>query len=683
MPVERRPGTGIEGFDGPSFADLGLVLASAHASVALRGTARPGPRRTTAVAIDSPLRQLRAGIADAHDRALVAHGILQRRALRRLALVAPDAPRAAGGTVSSEEAFKPLARSTRTELNGDDLARLGCGDVGAVFGAGYDQDGCNPDVRLDAEGWPLVGVTRLALRGGARGLGELRAACAAAVEPSPDWTQQAVEQGARLLAMYLGLHLCLADAGFVVVARGTASSLPRPHGGGAGQGELRVEVVDVDLVPRPHLQVDAELRVDGRPAGGVRGLVLEVRERDGRPVGPDAGGRVRCFLGRKGADSVPVMLSEFHMAHFARGDQGVALGPEFARYSGRRATRLPSGGLLLVDRVVTVDGERGRLSGGATHLTEYDSPADAWYYQDTANASMPNCVYMETSLQSALMVGYYLGATLSEPDTDYSLRNLGGTATLLRELDTRDTTLRQWSQLLSTTSMPGSILQSFAYRSAVDGEDLYQGESLFGYFSQDALANQTGLDGGRRVDPWLSDQRPAPEVRTVDIADRRRRAAGGVGPACAKGHLALLDEMQVVDGGGRHGLGYLHARREIDPAAWFFARHFHLDPVVPGSLGVESVIQALQEWMVDGGLADGLESPEFVVPVGIPFSWKYRGQILPTDQYSALEVHVKDVARRPGRVRVVADASVWKPGLRIYELTDLAVELRTAGAHPW
>jgi hypothetical protein len=34
-------------------------------------------------------------------------------------------------------------------------------------------------------------------------------------------------------------------------------------------------------------------------------------------------------------------------------------------------------------------------------------------------------------------------------------------------------------------------------------------------------------------------------------------------------------------------------------------------------------------------------------------------------------------------VRVVADARMWKPGLRIYELTDIAVELREEGAQPW
>ena len=140
--------------------------------------------------------------------------------------------------------------------------------------------------------------------------------------------------------------------------------------------------------------------------------------------------------------------------------------------------------------------------------------------------------------------------------------------------------------------------------------------------------------------------------------------------------LALLDLIEVVDGGGDHDQGYLHALRRIDPDDWFFARHFHLDPVIPGSLGVETAIQAVQEWMLNSRMDSGMADPRFLIPADIELTWKYRGQFLPTDRQCELEVHIKTVERRPGSVVVTVDASLWKPGLRIYELIDLAVELR-------
>ena len=608
---------------------------------------------------------LRDTIAQAHVSALRAQTALQALMLRGRTTavttpVTPGAPAALAaapaGTApeaAEEGAFKPLARTPVTRLDAHQLSRLAAGDIAGVFGPAYDQGETNPGLRL-ADGAPLVltGVDTITRTG-------LTATC-----DTVDLVE-ATLQAAQVLALHLGLHLCLPDATFVQQHAGLAE--------GAVGGGLDLRVVDADLVPRPFVKVSATFRGGGR----VSDLVLAVHEKPGTAIGPSRGGTVPEWLGRKGASGERAMLSEFHLAHLARGDQGIAFGPEFAHYTGTKATRLPTGGLLLVDRVLHLRGERGKLDGAA-YETEYDSPAESWYYADTANDSMPHFVYMETSLQAALLMGYYLGPTLSTPDATMSLRNLGGSATVLREVDLRGKTIRQSSELLSTTILPGSSLQNFSYLLAAEGEPFYRGETLFGYFSDEALANQTGLDAGRSVPAWL-DENPSP-VRRIDIAARR---ADPRAPLCSRGKLALLDTVDVVDGGGRHGHGYLHSIRHIDPDDWFFTRHFHLDPVIPGSLGVESVIHALQEWLLDAGHADGLHDPGFVIPVGAEFTWKYRGQFLPTDGETRLEAHIKEVRRGPGRVRVTADASLWKPGLRIYELTDLSVELRERGAQPW
>ncbi|MFD2419704.1 beta-ketoacyl synthase [Amycolatopsis pigmentata] len=574
---------------------------------------------------------LRKSIMDAHVSALRAQERMQLALLR----TPPPAPLRA--STVDEGAFKPLARTPVTNLDRAHLERLAEGAIADVFGPAYDQGGANPDIRLGA-GNPLV-LTSATLRPDG-----------VAVTWEGQDGEEAARQAAQLFALYLGLHLCLPDA---VFAHEPLAPLPT--------GPLDFHLTAADLVPRPWLRLH----------GHGTDVAVTVEEKPGTPIGPERGGQVPD-LGRKGA-----LLSEFHMAHLARGDQGIAMGPEFAHYTGRKATRLPTGGLLLVDRVVRIDGERGKFDH-ATYTTEYDSPADSWYYAETANDSMPNFVYMETSLQAALLVGYYLGPTLSTPERTMSLRNLGGTATVLREVDLRDKTIRQESELLSTTILPGSSLQSFAYTLFTDGEPFYRGETLFGYFSDEALANQTGLDAGKSVPTWLDEHRPA--TRRIDL-DRRR--ADPAARLCSRGNLTLLDYVDVVDGGGHYGEGYLHSVRRIAPDDWFFARHFHLDPVIPGSLGVESVIHAMQEWLLDAGLADGLRDPGFIVPEGSPFTWKYRGQFLPSDGACTLEVHLKEIRRGPGRVRVTADASLWKPGLRIYELTDVAVEIREQGAQPW
>ncbi|MEC3918596.1 beta-hydroxydecanoyl-ACP dehydratase [Nocardia sp. CDC160] len=616
------------------------------------------------------IAQIRAGVVEAHRAALTAQTALQREIWRRARgraaveaevpalligadevgrdhvagpIATPKSPAASERSAqrrfhAAEGAFKPLARTTVVGLDRDALEMLTVAEMESVFGGSHRRDGVEVAARLAAS-TPLVltEVSSIELYGG---IGNGRVV--ARFEGDP---RAAALQAAEVFAVFTGMPLCLSGS-TLTGGVGDASV-------GTASGAVELVVDRLDVVPRPFLQATA--RLDGVAEAVV--VTVMVAERAGAGVGP-------------GEAAPGLLLNEFHMAHLARGDQAIAMGPEFAPYTGVRATRLPTGGLLLVDRVLRFDGARGNLES-ASYDTEYDSPADSWYYGDTANDSMPHFVYMETSLQAALLMGYYAGPTLTQPGTTLSLRNLGGTATVLRQIDLRDKTIQQSSRLLSTTILPGSSLQTFDYTLSVDGQPFYQGETMFGYFSDQALGNQTGLDAGRSVPSWLT-AHPEAATRVIDVAARRADPAAR---ACSRRKLALIDRVEVVDEGGNYGAGYLHSLRTIDPEDWFFARHFHLDPVIPGSLGVESVIHAVQEWMLDSGFADGMADPAFRIPAGIAFSWRYRGQFLPTDGTVELEAHIKSVRRDGHGATVVVDGSLWKPGLRIYELIDLAVEL--------
>ncbi|MFE6921413.1 beta-ketoacyl synthase [Nocardia sp. NPDC057663] len=680
-------------FDGIAFDPVGAVDArtgQAELSTTFI-TQAPEPAPTSAVSlysdaavidsVPSPIAELRTGVVTAHRAALAAQVAMQRALWVRAtgsatsgdeAVATADTGRTNGqrghrgtreagrvtGIAAREGAFKPLARTGRTHLDRAALALLAEGAVTEVFGPAYQRDGVEVAVRL-AAGEPLVlrEIELIELYGGS---GDGRVV--ARYEGAPG---AAGRQAAEVFALFTGMHLCLSRSTLTgatrvvpeLTAAGTETTSvvtgSTAAGTGATQGTLELVVTGLDLVPRPHVTGTVSF------SGGAPSVAVEVAvtEPAGSGVGP--------------GKAVPsLLLNEFHMTHLARGDQAIAMGPEFAEYTGVRATRLPTGGLLLVDRVRDFDGARGTLDH-ASYTTEYDSPADSWYYADTANDSMPHFVYMETSLQAALLMGYYAGPTLTQPGTTLSLRNLGGTATVLRQVDLRDRTIEQSSRMLSTTILPGSSLQTFDYTLSVDGEPFYTGETMFGYFSDEALANQTGLDAGRPAPSWLAENPQAP-VRTIDVAARRADLAA---PLCSRRTLTLIDRVEVVDGGGKHGAGYLHSLRAIDPGDWFFTRHFHLDPVIPGSLGVESVIHAVQEWLVDAGHSEGMADPVFRIPAGIPFSWRYRGQFLPTDGTVELEAHIKALHRGPHGVTAVVDGSLWKPGLRIYEVTDLAVEL--------
>lgn len=590
--------------------------------------------------------------------------------------------------------FKPLADTDHNQLNADDLELLAQGRPGEVFGPHHAQDaGLNPALRLPVAKLRMIDELTIDRTGGPRGLGALTAR--KQLEPNawyfechfpddPVLAGSMVAEGAvQALQSYLlhqGMHLVLPDARFQTIiglqtevqVRGQITPQHR---------EIRyeIEVMELTMLPRPSVIADVLVYLGDKPVIRMHNFGIQIREKEGTPYRPGEGG-VPAFLGRRNRSGEPALINELHLAHAAKGDLGTAMGPEFDVYANSRAPYIPNGDFQFVDRIMSLKGTRGDLGPGSEMVTEYDSPADAWYYTQNAHPHMPNAVHMETSLQAAILLGYYLGATLKQPQEQYAIRNLDGRATLVKDLDLRGKTIRHHSKLLMTSAMSGAVLQNFSYELSADGEVFYVGESLFGYFSDAALANQAGLDAGKFVAPWIEQERPAAErIRRIELPSD---ASAFTDPSGGRLHLpgehfALVDRVDLVADGGRHGAGYLHGYREVRPDEWYFDCHFHRDPVMPGSLGVEAVLQALRLFALEQGLAQGVEQPRFGLATDVEMSWKYRGQILRHDRELSFDVHVKEIRREPGRVVVIADADLWKPGLRIYELTNVAIEIRT------
>jgi len=225
----------------------------------------------------------------------------------------------------------------------------------------------------------------------------------------------------------------------------------------------------------------------------------------------------------------------------------------------------------------------------------------------------------------------------------------------------------------------GSIIQSFTFDLSVDGEVFYKGKAVFGYFSAESLSNQLGIDNGRKTNPWFVDNNtPAEKIEVIDLRDNSnalfKAPAGKPHYHLAGGQLNFVDKVSIVEGGGKAGKGYIYGEREIDASDWFFRYHFHQDPVMPGSLGVEAIIEIMQAYALKNDLGAGFANPRFVAPLSTVV-WKYRGQITPENRHMSLDVHITDIVRENGKVTIIGDANLSKDGLRIYEVKDIVLSI--------
>ena len=141
--------------------------------------------------------------------------------------------------------------------------------------------------------------------------------------------------------------------------------------------------------------------------------------------------------------------------------------------------------------------------------------------------------------------------------------------------------------------------------------------------------------------------------------------------------MRFLDEIGLSTTGGEHGKGYGHGYKMVDKRDWFFSCHFWCDPVMPGSLGIESMHQSLELLCVHQKWAEGIKNPRFEHDLG-QTKWCYRGQLTPKNKRLDCEVHLKKVEKDGADVIVHADGYLYVDALRTYSCTDLRLRIVSA-----
>jgi PfaB family protein len=591
--------------------------------------------------------------------------------------------------IAVRQYFPPPLQTPKRSLSASDLDLLIAGDLAACFGPTYDQRGRNPSLRLPTR--QLLMIDRVASidpQGGDWGLGLIIGEQDLTPEswffPCHFLDDQVMagslmaEGCSQLLQIYmlaLGLQTHTFDARFqpipgvsqVVRCRGQVQPT-------TGVMTYRLEVTELGCEPRPYAKGNIDVILNGRAVVRFRDLALQLVEKNPRLAPP-------ATLERPAADHPPV-YDEAAIQQFTTGSIAACFGPAYAIYDQRRAPRNPNGDLQLISRVLTLDGQRGDLRPGSNLVAEYDVPANPWFCRQNSYPTTPYSVLMEIALQPCGFLTSALGTTLSEPEQDFYFRNLDGSGHLLHPVDLRGRRITARATLTASNAIAGIIIQKFDFALALDGRDFYVGDAAFGYFSAPVLANQTGLDSGRLTPPWhvahgisggstLDLRGDAHPLFIAHPARPHARLAGG--------QLGLLDHALIVPQGGLHNAGYVYAEKQVDPTSWFFPCHFYSDPVMPGSLGVEAIIEAIQAYALHCGLTAGFHSPHFTQAVNQRTVWKYRGQIIPSTGTMSLAAHITRIEQRGDQRIISADASLWRDGLRIYEVRDLAVAVAEAG----
>ena len=356
-----------------------------------------------------------------------------------------------------------------------------------------------------------------------------------------------------------------------------------------------------------------------------------------------------------------VLFDHDRIVEFAVGKPSAAFGDRYRPFDGGRfIARLPAPPFQFIDRITRIDAEPWVMAAGSAAVAEYDIPADAWYFAANRDESVPHAVLLEAALQACGWLAAYMGSALHSDD-DLKFRILGGSAMKHRDATRRTGTLRIHVKATKISKTAGMILQQYEY-SIRSGEGVvYDGTADLGFFHPRLLSQP---DGNREFAPYAG--------RLAEQAPNRSFAFPCEGPF-RDSHLRMVDEILDLSlEGPPHGLGLVRGCARVDPNSWLFKAHFLGDPVWPGSLGQESLLELLKiaaaaRWGVSA--CGQFESPG----VAMIHRFTYRGQITPENRLMTIQAEIKQVDDR--RRWLLADGYLVVDGRVIYQMRDYSLRL--------
>lgn len=454
-----------------------------------------------------------------------------------------------------------------------------------------------------------------------------------------------------------------------------------------------IEIKEIGYMPEPYVLADAHMFSDDHRIVLFKGMTMKMsgitREEiesfwNGRGYKTATTNKASYAIqdSRQGHSKHSSLFHRDQLLAFAVGNPSECFGPRYAVFDHERfIARLPGPPYLFIDRITSIEPEQWVLKAGGWIEAQYDVKPDDWYFRANRLPAMPISVLMEIVLQPCGWLAAFMGSALRS-EKDLKFRNLGGNARLHREVVPDSGTLTMRARLKQVSEAGDMIIESFDMQILQNESIVYEGDTTFGFFTEQALDQQVGL---REIDhiyrPTSEDLRnnkfsgsPYVLKDEAPLSPDDRHTAKAPGMAMPAKAIRMIDRIDIyIPDGGSHKRGFIRGIKTVDPREWFFKAHFYQDPVCPGSLGIESFVQlikfvALDRWP---NLA---ETHRFELLTQEMHQWAYRGQILPQSQTIEVDAEVKRIQEKPFPM-IVADGYLKVDGLYIYKMESFGIRL--------
>ncbi len=399
-------------------------------------------------------------------------------------------------------------------------------------------------------------------------------------------------------------------------------------------------------------------------------------------------------------DSTPPLLDRSKCLEFAVGRVANVLGPEFAivdTYPVR--VRLPDEPLMLVDRILEIEGEKGSLTHGRV-VTEHDVLPGAWYLDgDRA----PISITVEAG-QADLFLSGYLGIDFVAKGVR-AYRLLDATVTFHRGLPRPGETIRYDITIDRFVRQGETYLFFFQFDGTIYGQTvLTMRDGCAGFFTTQEIENSHGIvlsvedkaPVAGRVTGGFAPLVPQEAPQSFDDAQLDALRRGDLGGCFGApfdalsfrdplrlpgGRMTLIHRVTTLDlRGGRFGLGLIIAEADVQPDDWYLTCHFVDDMVMPGTLMYECCVHTLRFFLLRLGWVGEREGVCYEPIAGAASALRCRGPVTTGTRTVRYELHIKEIGYRAEAdgsqvPYVLADALMYADDKRIVRMDNMSLQV--------
>lgn len=445
---------------------------------------------------------------------------------------------------------------------------------------------------------------------------------------------------------------------------------------GTKKALYEITIKELGYAPEPYAIADALMFADGNRIVQVLDMSIRLTNTNREQI-------ERLWKKNKQQTIVekpkPAIYTKEQIENYSLSAPSACFGEQFKVFDNEKfLARLPNPPYLFVDRITDVNAEFLKVQAGGTVEGQFDIKPDQWFFNANRQCSIPFAVLLEFPLQVCGWYSCFMGSAF-KTNTPLHYRNLDGTATLYKDVINKSAILT--ANVLSTkvADSGGMLIQSFKFCVTQLGEKVYEGNTTFGFFSQEALANQVGLRGAQVYEPSEYDKK---NNRQFDINPEAPHTPEGA--KCTSFNklqmpskaLLMIDKVDyLVPQSGPFKKGFVRGTKTVNQNEWFFSAHFYKDPVIPGSLGLESFLQLLKVFAIDRWfeIIDNSQCYFLPMQLGQKHSWSYRGQVVPSNNQVVTDAYITGID--DDNYVITADGILLTDDRPIYSMKDFALKL--------